>query len=420
MESEQLELLRKCCKDESSYGTAKKLFMELLSKWKKAEKNLSLLEAAIRNDYDSILITELDLEEPGPKIVYVNDGFTKLTGYTKDEVIGKTPRILQGPKTERATLDKLKKALREGKSFFGQAINYRKDGTEFVNQWDIHPLYNQKGEITHWVSYQHDITDRKRAEFSFNETRAEFDSLAEFSKRTLVDFDKEGNIIGANKSFRNLTGYDKGELEHKKIWEIIDDKHEEKFKNGLTELNGKDFSVTFLRKNNVPVETKVHAKLFELKDGVIIRAVIDNISLQKRVLKALEKRNFDFSRLVENKSDFTYGLDISDPDNLHFAWLSEGFRTLTGLNPNQFITKGGWEKLIHPDDFKKVKKHINKVLSGATSTEEYRLVIADDKTVNVLDYAKPDKDPVTGDISLITGSILDLSKQKASIRGDML
>ena len=98
---------------------------------------LKLLEYAIRNDYDSILITELDLDRPGPTIVYVNEGFTHMTGYTKEEVIGKTPRILQGPKTDRAILERLKRRLIEGQAFFGHTINYRKDGTEFINQWDI-------------------------------------------------------------------------------------------------------------------------------------------------------------------------------------------------------------------------------------------------------------------------------------------
>ena len=72
---------------------------------------LDLLESAIRNDYDSIIITELSLEKPGPRIVYVNDGFTRMTGYTKQEVLGKTPRILQGAKTDRAILERLKRRL---------------------------------------------------------------------------------------------------------------------------------------------------------------------------------------------------------------------------------------------------------------------------------------------------------------------
>jgi PAS domain S-box-containing protein len=90
---------------------------------------------------------------------------------------------LQGPKTDRAVLDILKKRLQEGQSFFGHTVNYRKDGSEFVNQWDIHPLTNEEGEITHWVSYQHDITERKRSEKKVVDAEIEFDRLTEESKK---------------------------------------------------------------------------------------------------------------------------------------------------------------------------------------------------------------------------------------------
>ncbi len=76
-----------------------------------------------------------------------------MTGYTVEEDIGKTPRILQGPKTERAELDRLHRCLSRGASFFGEEIvNYRKDGSEFVLEWYIVPLRNDAGEITHWMA----------------------------------------------------------------------------------------------------------------------------------------------------------------------------------------------------------------------------------------------------------------------------
>ena len=163
----------------------------------------------------------MSLEQPGPKIVYVNDGFTKMSGYTREEAVGQTPRILQGPKTDRTVLDKLKYSLLNGRAFFGQTINYRKDGSEFVNQWDIHPLLDEHGNITHWVSYQHDITERKRAELSVLNTNADTEELYEDSKRTIVDLAENGAVVGANKAFREMIGYHKEELSDVYIWDLM-------------------------------------------------------------------------------------------------------------------------------------------------------------------------------------------------------
>lgn len=418
MESDQLGTLRKCCKDEESFAIAKKIFREAITKWKKTKKDLCLLEEAISNDYDSIMITELDLEYPGPRIIYVNKGFEKMTGYRKEEVIGKTPRILQGPKTDRKILNRLKDSLREGKSFFGQAVNYRKDGSEFIMQWDIHPLHNERGEITNWVSYQQNVSTRKQAEFLFHETTAEFDSLTEFSKRTLVDFDENGTITAANTAFQKLTGHNRKELISKKIWDIIAEDEREELQNRLHDLQNAEnnssfeWALTFISRDDIPIETHVTFFYHSLSDGDIIRAVVDNISLRKKVLKALEERNFNFSRLVENKSEFSYGLDLSDPDHPSFSWLSEGFSSLTGLSPDKFKGKEGWQKLIYSDDLPKVRKHLEKIRSGKASTEEYRIICADNKCIKILDHGSPAKRKRGGWVEQITGSVLNPSQKQ--------
>lgn len=128
------------------------------------EEELALLAAAVHSSHDSIVITTTDLDYPGPLIVFVNKAFTKMTGYEAEEIIGKTPRILQGPNTDRKIFQDLKQLLRNGKTFFGEAINYRKDGTEFYNQWHIEPIMNENGELTHYLAIQRDVTDKKDAE----------------------------------------------------------------------------------------------------------------------------------------------------------------------------------------------------------------------------------------------------------------
>lgn len=212
-EKQLLEQLKSLSKDADSLKKLEEIFGDLFHMYKQASNHVGLLESAIRNDYDSILITELNLEKPGPKIVYVNNGFTRMTGYSKEEAIGNTPRMLQGPKTDRAILDRLKRRLIEGQAFFGHTINYRKDGSEFINQWDIHPLLNADGEVTHWVSYQRDVTEKKEtAKAIFN---TDFDELLKRREEFTLKFGRSNGDIECKyvtEAFEEITGINKDQL----------------------------------------------------------------------------------------------------------------------------------------------------------------------------------------------------------------
>lgn len=129
-----------------------------------AEEAIRLLLSAVQQSRDSIVITTALLDHPGPEIVYVNPAFTEMTGYETEEVLGKTPRILQGANTDKKLLNDLRWHLREGEPFHGEAINYHKDGTEFFVEWNITPIRNVNNRITHYVAIQRNITERKVSE----------------------------------------------------------------------------------------------------------------------------------------------------------------------------------------------------------------------------------------------------------------
>jgi two-component system cell cycle sensor histidine kinase/response regulator CckA len=130
----------------------------------RAEEALRLLNSAVVQSREAILITDAALDLPGPKIVFVNPAFTQMTGYTAAEAIGRTPRILQGSRTDKTVLNRLRQNLERGEVFEGEVINYRKDGKEFDLEWQITPLRDTSGKITHFLAIQRDITTRKRFE----------------------------------------------------------------------------------------------------------------------------------------------------------------------------------------------------------------------------------------------------------------
>lgn len=114
------------------------------------ETSLNLLKVLAENSFDSILITDASAKG---KITYANKAFKKLTGHEPTEVLGQTPRILQGKGTDKKVIDRLSVALKTGGKFEGKAINYKKDGTPFIMYWKVLPIKVGK-KIEAWLAIQ--------------------------------------------------------------------------------------------------------------------------------------------------------------------------------------------------------------------------------------------------------------------------
>jgi diguanylate cyclase (GGDEF)-like protein/PAS domain S-box-containing protein len=120
-----------------------------------------LLRSVIGGVSDAVLITDAELDLPGPRILYVNRAFEQMTGYSMEELHNETPRILQGPLTDSAELANLRSTLRAGKPFSAEVVNYRKEGTPFEVQWRIWACPPPPAEPQHFVSVQRDVTQEK-------------------------------------------------------------------------------------------------------------------------------------------------------------------------------------------------------------------------------------------------------------------
>jgi diguanylate cyclase (GGDEF)-like protein/PAS domain S-box-containing protein len=122
-------------------------------------------EKCVNHLNDAIIITEAEpIDSPGPRILWANDVFYKNTGYEPSETIGKSPRFLQGPLTDKSVLKKLRTALQKWQVCKVEVLNYKKDGSTFWNEFEVTPVANEDGMYTHWIAVQRDITERKQSE----------------------------------------------------------------------------------------------------------------------------------------------------------------------------------------------------------------------------------------------------------------
>lgn len=153
---------------------------------RRSQEHLHLLQTSIDHLNDVVLITEAEpFDAPGPKILFVNKAFERMTGYKKDEVIGNTPRLLQGPKTQRSELERIKSALKKWQPVRVELINYKKNGQQFWMELDITPIADSTGWYTHWVAIERDITERKRSDKKIQRL-AFYDTLTGLANRRLL------------------------------------------------------------------------------------------------------------------------------------------------------------------------------------------------------------------------------------------
>jgi PAS domain S-box-containing protein len=163
-----------------------------------SEARLRLLQAAVERINDVVLITDAEsVDEPGPRIVYVNNAFERQTGYTAEEVIGRSPRLLQGPATQRSELDRIRQALESDHPVRAQLTNYRKNGEPFQVEIDVVPVIGPEARTTHYVAVQRDITERLAMEEQLRQSQR-LEAIGQLTGGIAHDFNNLLTVILGN------------------------------------------------------------------------------------------------------------------------------------------------------------------------------------------------------------------------------
>ncbi len=157
---------------------------------------------------NAVLITDADLAGGGPFIVHANPAFCRMSGYRLEELVGKSPRILQGPRTDRKMLAELRKHLHQGLPFSASTVNYTADGRAYTVEWSIAPVRDADGTVRHFVSVQNDITARIAGE---QERRLLLQALHASMDPILIT-DRDTRVVFVNEAFRRLAGYAADEI----------------------------------------------------------------------------------------------------------------------------------------------------------------------------------------------------------------
>ena len=135
------------------------------------QEALRVMERAVATVSSGITIADASL--PDQPLIYCNEAFSRMTGYTPEDVLGKNCRFLQGPDTDPAAVHSLRTAVKQGAACSVVFKNYRKDRTPFWNELTLTPVFSAAGELTHFIGVQHDVSARRAVEDELGLARAE-------------------------------------------------------------------------------------------------------------------------------------------------------------------------------------------------------------------------------------------------------
>ncbi len=182
------------------------------------ETELSVRERAMNEAPVGITLTDPHAEDN--PIIYANDEFTSISGYERDEVLGRNCRFLQGEQTRDEPVANLRAAVENRESVTVELRNYRADGTEFWNRVRIAPLFDDNGDIEYFVGFQDDVTKKKTHEEQLRSQAARLEALFEHSPDMIAIHDANGVICDVNGRMCTKLGYTEDEIIGKTVWEL--------------------------------------------------------------------------------------------------------------------------------------------------------------------------------------------------------
>ncbi|RZN37722.1 MAG: PAS domain S-box protein [Methanophagales archaeon ANME-1-THS] len=329
----------------NSDGSLSKLtiFRDITAR-RQAEEEINKLLATIETAKEAINITSAD-----GRITYTNDAMEKLFGYEKGELLGKHPSILNaGPASEEMTKEIIETIQREG-YWEGEIHNKRKDGSEFISYARISALKDKAGRIIHYLSTQHDITERKKMQEALRKSETEYRALFETTGHAKAIVEEDMTISRINKEFELISGYSKAEIEGKKKWTdfvAIEDRERITEYHQLRRVNQKSVPRSY--------EFCYATKKGDLRNGLVtidlipgtrksIASIVD-ITDRKRAEEALrETRDY-----LENLFNYANAPIIVWDPYFTITRFNHAFEHLTGRRATEVVGKS--LDILFPED----------------------------------------------------------------------
>jgi PAS domain S-box-containing protein len=375
-----------------------------------AETKMRQLKSAVDSIAEGILIT--DAQKPGNPIIYTNSAFEKLTGYSFEEIKGQSCRFLQGAETNRRTVDEIREAIKQEKSFRGEILNYRKNGEPFWNELSISPIFDDSGRLTNYVGAQQDINERKKAEKTLRASEAKIRQLVDSSIIGIIITSLDGSIVEANDVFLNSVGYSRSELlEGKLRWNEMTPPEllwqDERAKKQLNEFG---YSIPrekeYIRKDGSRVPVMVGGTLLKGTENTVLAFVLD-ISERKLAEEALRESELRLRTILETEPECVKIIGLEG----ELLEMNRAGLAMIEADSIEQVRGAQVLKIVAPEHRIAFANLTKKVLAGNTETLEFKAVGLKGTRRWLETHAVPMRNQ-TGKITSVLGVTRDITERK--------
>lgn len=349
------------------------------------------------------------------KIIWCNCGIEKITGYTQNEIIGKTPiELLRGPLTDKEGIRSMVENFSNFQSFQNELIHYRKDGSWYWGKTKGQSVITADGKMSYFAIIE-DATTAKNKE----EQLIVLSSIAAENTHGVVIADAEGKVEWLNKGFENITGYNLDEMKGKKPGHVLQGPETDKETVAYIKTQiekGDPFICEILNyhKNGSAYWLRLQGQSLKDNNGKIIKffAIGEDITREKQINQQLLEFESRFRMALERIGDnvwehnFRTGITKFSKQNNKFLKLELG---------NEDKIDEIWWNSVHKDDLAKLVENDKRCRNGEIDyhSMEYRLVQPDGNIIWVLDRGVVLEKDSNGKPLLIIGTHTDITSQKS-------
>ena len=302
---------------------------------------LGALEPTLERMADAVIVTTADRAPPGPRIVLVNDAFTRLTGYSPEDVIGKDPRSLRGFETGCESLFRFRGDLEGRRHSHGKATRLRKDGSEYLVEWQVIPLLDENGAVRHWLSIQRDVTRWQAAEKGYRTAEQSYRQLVENQPDPICRFLPCTTLTFVNRAYADLFRRKPEELVGRRLGEVLSEEDAPAVIAHLASVTPDDPYAQY-EHENVRKDGTIRWHLWNTlaffdDDGNVVsyQSVGTEITRRKEAEEALRESEQRFRDFAISASDWFWEMGA----DLRFSWFSDKLEAVTGISADHVIGK---------------------------------------------------------------------------------